>query len=200
MMRNPNLGSRVMLPFLAIVLVASACVCFSPTMCVVFPGGDMAECEQYIQDGCGDLDATSKVIIEAGQTGECMYYMSQSSGGGACTDFRLTSPLDGLAFGENTFYWDPYPGATSYRIKVFGDGQLRATYDIPGSQTNYTNNLSSGFIGEGSAFLIRIEALVGPGVICSDEHLLTRAAQIIPSNPIVVTPLPPPTATPFRLR
>src|SRR5690242_19414220 len=31
-----------------------------------------------------------------------------------CTKLRATSPRDGLAYGDNTFYWDPLPGATSY--------------------------------------------------------------------------------------
>jgi hypothetical protein len=37
-----------------------------------------------------------------------------------CTPFKATSPVDGLAFGLNTFYWDPAPGATSYRVTVVG--------------------------------------------------------------------------------
>lgn len=198
-MKKHHYARRIVLPLLASIMAVAACVCFSPTMCVGLNGADFSKCEEQMINGCGEFTGSDGEMLETGEYGDCMYYMAQAPGG-SCSDFRLTSPLDGLAFGENTFYWDPYPGATSYRIKVFGDGQLRATYEIPGTQTNYTNNLSTPFIGQGSAFLIRIEALVGPGVMCADEHLLTRAAQIIPSNPIVATQPPPPTATPFRLR
>ena len=39
-----------------------------------------------------------------------------------CRPFKATSPLDGLNYGMNTFYWDAAPGATSYRVNVQGAG------------------------------------------------------------------------------
>jgi len=52
-----------------------------------------------------------------------------------CSKFKATSPLDGLAYGMNTFYWDPAPGATSYRLNVVGFGtkdssSTNTTYDL----------------------------------------------------------------------
>jgi LysM repeat protein len=36
-----------------------------------------------------------------------------------CATLRGTSPLGGMAFGQNRFYWDPVAGATSYRVNVY---------------------------------------------------------------------------------
>lgn len=36
-------------------------------------------------------------------------------------DFAITSPLDGFAWGQTTFYWDPYPTATRYRLLIYND-------------------------------------------------------------------------------
>jgi hypothetical protein len=36
-----------------------------------------------------------------------------------CRSFHATSPLNGLNYGENTFYWDAAPGATQYRVTVY---------------------------------------------------------------------------------
>ncbi len=60
-----------------------------------------------------------------------------------CRPFMATSPLDGLNFGMNTFYWDAAPGATSYRVNVQGAGSKEVTapttsisFDISGAGFN----------------------------------------------------------------
>jgi hypothetical protein len=59
-----------------------------------------------------------------------------------CGGFKPTSPLDGLAYGLNTFYWDPAPNATSYRLNIVNVGAVEtgatnATYDLYNVGINY---------------------------------------------------------------
>ncbi len=45
----------------------------------------------------------------------------------ACGGLRATSPLDAWAPRSTTFYWDPAPGATSYRLNIVGLGPIEVT-------------------------------------------------------------------------
>ncbi len=84
------------------------------------------------------------------------------TGGNAdCSNFKATSPVDGLNFGVNTFYWDPAPGATTYRLHVVNFGT------IDSSSTNATYDLfDAGIQFEMSWF---VEALVDGQVACTSQ-------------------------------
>ncbi|MBL8163379.1 MAG: SH3 domain-containing protein [Anaerolineae bacterium] len=84
-----------------------------------------------------------------------------SGGGATCAGFRATSPLDGLAFGLNTFYWDPAPGATSYRLVINGAGSL---------ETGGTNaQFDLYFVGVNMQMSWYVEALVNGQVACTTD-------------------------------
>ena len=108
-----------------------------------------------------------------------------------CTHFRLTSPLDGMANGSNVFYWDPAPGATSYRLNVYNlsitGAPLVVSHDVPGVITHLQAGMDDGSIGSGIFFYVEIQALVGDQVACSQRVTLPRS---------VPPPAPAPTATP----
>jgi hypothetical protein len=82
-----------------------------------------------------------------------------NTGKADCTNFKATSPLDGLAYGVNTFYWDAAPGATSYRLNVVGFGT------IDSSTTNVTYDL----FNAGQQFQMSwfVQALVNGQVACT---------------------------------
>ncbi|MEO8609795.1 MAG: SH3 domain-containing protein [Chloroflexota bacterium] len=84
-----------------------------------------------------------------------------SSGALDCSTFRATSPLDGLKFGVNTFYWDPAPGATSYRLNVPAVGSI----EVPASTTSVNFDLSPA--GENYQLSWSVDALVNGAVACS---------------------------------
>jgi len=83
-----------------------------------------------------------------------------------CTAFRGTSPSGGLAYGENTFFWDAAPGATAYRLIVTnleeGRTVIRET-----QATNVTAVLDQQSIGGGFEFVWQVQALVDGEVACA---------------------------------
>jgi len=92
------------------------------------------------------------------------------SGQADCTNFKATSPLDGLAYGLNTFYWDPAPGATSYRLTVAGYGSI----DSSGTNVQYD------LFNAGQQFQMSwyVEALVNGQVACTTATVtVAREAQ-----------------------
>ncbi len=94
-----------------------------------------------------------------------------AAGQADCARFKPTSPLDGLAFGPTPFYWDAAPGATSYRINIFGqDGGLRAAIDATTTSTTYTFD-TGGNIGGGDLFSWNVEALVNGEVACTSGRV-----------------------------
>jgi hypothetical protein len=90
-----------------------------------------------------------------------------ASGSGNCEGFRPTSPLDGFAFGQTTFYWDGVAGADQYRVNVYTDGQLSASTTIDALSTTTNIDTSSGGIGDGQGYGWNVEALSGGQVICT---------------------------------
>jgi LysM repeat protein len=87
-----------------------------------------------------------------------------------CTRLYATSPLSGLAFGDNTFYWNPVPGATSYRVNVFSvdvnPGSLVGSWDTPSTRTSLVGYLG-GTAGPGFRFAWEVQALVSDIPICT---------------------------------
>ncbi len=97
-----------------------------------------------------------------------------------CKPFKATSPLDGLNYGMNTFYWDAAPGATSYRVNVQGAGSK----DVDAPTTNTSFDISSA--GFNPQLTWSVDALYKGVVVCS------TAPVTIPREwaPKPVTPVP----------
>lgn len=87
------------------------------------------------------------------------------SGAADCSTFKATSPLDGLKFGVNTFYWDPAGGATSYRLNVPGVGSVEVA--APNTSVNF--DLSPA--GENFQMSWSVDALVNGVVACSSAFI-----------------------------
>ncbi len=103
-------------------------------------------------------------------------------GGVDCSVFRATSPLDGLPYGSTTFYWDPAPGATGYRVNLYNldekGGALVGSFDAPAGSTNLTADLDVNSVGYGFSFAWEVQALSNGQVACvSNRYTVPRAAQ-----------------------
>ena len=90
-----------------------------------------------------------------------------SGGSGNCTGLKPTSPLDGLAFGPTTFYWDGTSLATQYRVNVFTDGELAHSETIDAFATTHTMDTATAFIGDGSSYAWNVEAIANGQTICT---------------------------------
>jgi hypothetical protein len=107
-----------------------------------------------------------------------------------CTPFRPTSPLNGLPYGQTTFYWDAAPGATAYQVNVFNEsGAQVATFQTGGGSTNLTGDLSN--VGSGFSFSWQVLALLNGQVACSSAPI-TMFREAVPTQ----APPPPPIFVP----
>jgi len=98
-----------------------------------------------------------------------------------CSTFRATSPLDGLNYGSNTFYWDGATGATSYRVNIYGmdeaRGALVRSFDSRGTATNLTADITNETTGFGFKFAWEVQALYNGVVACiSSRYTVPRGA------------------------
>jgi hypothetical protein len=102
---------------------------------------------------------------------------SQSSGGGGgtvngpaarlvdCSNFRATSPLGGMAYGQNTFYWDAAPGATDYQVTVYDEGgNVVASGQTGAPSTSVPLDVLS---ASGFTYSWQVSALVDGQVACT---------------------------------
>lgn len=103
-----------------------------------------------------------------------------AAGSADCSRFRATSPLDGLALGSNTFYWDAAPGATSYRVNIYNlelGGALMASYETSGLLTRVRGDAGEAAVGGGFHFAWDVDALVSDLVACTTPRVvLLRSA------------------------
>jgi LysM repeat protein len=95
-----------------------------------------------------------------------------------CNNLYGTSPLGGMSYGDQTFYWNPTPGATSYRVNVYnidaGGGRV-LSIDVPATRTNALLNVGSP-AGNGFRFAWDVQALVSDIVVCtSSRYSMFRA-------------------------
>lgn len=140
----------------------------------------------------GDILATLQQFAQGGASGQ-----GASSGPAAgqadCSNFKPTSPLGGMAFGLNTFFWDAAPGATSYRVNIFDEnGAQVASYETSDPTTNLVGDTSG--LGGGFSFSWQVVALVNGQVACSSATVgMQREA---PPAPEVEEPLPVTTPDP----
>lgn len=87
-----------------------------------------------------------------------------------CSPFRATSPLDGLPYGSVTFYWDPAPGATGYRVNLYNldeTGGLVGSYSAPAGATSLSADTRIVSIGYGFSFSWEVIALLNGQTVCS---------------------------------
>jgi hypothetical protein len=131
------------------------------------------------------IDVPDKEFVEPIATPVPTGNQTTTSGGHTvvvnCKPFKATSPLDGLNYGMNTFYWDAAPGATSYRVNVQGAGSKEV--DAPTTNANF--DISSA--GHNPEMSWSVDALVNGIVVCSTATI-TIPRQWSPPPP----PPPPP--------
>lgn len=100
-----------------------------------------------------------------------------------CRPFRATSPLDGLAAGTNTFYWDAAPGATGYRVIVSNlESGQNVVFSADGSQTSLIGNVDAVTVGAGFSFSWEVQALSGSQVVCTSGPIITQRGA--PATPL----------------
>lgn len=90
---------------------------------------------------------------------------------GSCGSFVPTSPTLGLGYGQNTFFWNPYQGATSYRVWINNLTGGLYSFDTNGAQSNLTVNLINETVGYGYDFVWFVEALVNGRVVCTSQTI-----------------------------
>jgi hypothetical protein len=91
-----------------------------------------------------------------------------------CSRFKPTSPLGGMQFGPTTFFWDAAPGATNYRLNLFGpSGQLLDSFTTTSDNPAISIDTSAGNIGSagGSNFLWSVDALFNGQLACSSSSV-----------------------------
>jgi hypothetical protein len=93
-----------------------------------------------------------------------------ASGQADCGRFKPTSPLAVMPLGVAPFYWDAAPGATAYRINLYGaDGGLVTSIDSAASSTTFQID-TNGF-GGGSNFSWSVDAFVDGQLACSSGRV-----------------------------
>jgi LysM repeat protein len=106
-----------------------------------------------------------------------------------CGGFQATSPLDGLSYGSETFYWDSAPNATDYQVNVYNydeaGGALVGSFFPEDEATHLTADTSIESLGYGFAFGWEVLALDNGRVVCSSGPFRV---------PREAPPAPPPVA------
>ncbi|MEO0562032.1 MAG: hypothetical protein AAF125_07960, partial [Chloroflexota bacterium] len=70
------------------------------------------------------------------------------AGAGRCPGFVATSPLDGMRWGKQDFFWDPAPGATSYRVDIYDSaGNIAGTGSTASTNANVDTGTGDGVGG-----------------------------------------------------
>jgi hypothetical protein len=102
-----------------------------------------------------------------------------------CNFLQLTAPLSGLPNGTATFYWNPLPNATSYRIKIYdNNSNLLATFDSQGTATNLSADVSWAAIGGQYDLQVELVAFGANGASCRETVTIPREAPSggVPNN------------------
>lgn len=111
--------------------------------------------------------------------------------GVTCAGFAATSPLDGLAFGDNTFYWDAPTDATglsTYRVIVVNQRTGRiVSFDTPTDSTSVNGVVDQNTVGFGYDFIWQVQALTADGAVaCDSEQVVLRRADV--NDPLGLNP------------
>jgi hypothetical protein len=146
------------------------------------------------QNGMGNpqlIHTGQRIVIPCGVDSGVSFTPQQPlASTSTCGGFRATSPLDGLTFGMETFFWDPAPNATSYQVNVYNErGSQVASFTTSAPATNLVGDVGGG-IGGGITFSWEVLAFNGGELICVSP----RTTMMRESPP--AAPPPPPTLTP----
>jgi hypothetical protein len=105
-----------------------------------------------------------------------------------CHTFNPTSPLGGMNFGSQTFYWNAAEGATSYQVNMYNDGGgLVASYPSSGNATNVTGDTSS--LGNGFSFSWEVQAFVNGQLACTSSRITMFRSAPPAAPPAQPTPM-----------
>jgi hypothetical protein len=85
-----------------------------------------------------------------------------------CAGFAATSPLDGLPYGNGTFYWDlPADVPDYFQVNVSGENGTTSFTTSSGTETNLTADLSANSVGHGFSFSWNVQAFVNNEAVCT---------------------------------
>jgi hypothetical protein len=88
-----------------------------------------------------------------------------------CRPFHAIAPLDGWGREDMNFYWEPAPGAQSYRFTFYNvdwfPGREVAVESAPGSTNTTVIDTSGANLGGGFVFEFMIEAIANGQVACT---------------------------------
>jgi hypothetical protein len=120
--------------------------------------------------------------LNAGQTQGGAVLSGPAARQVACSDLAPTSPLGGMAYGRNTFYWDAAAGATSYRVNVYDEnGTQVASGEVDAPTTNLTLDVLG---GSGFFYSWEVSALVNGQLACTTARItMQRSAPPPPPEP-----------------
>ncbi len=141
-----------------------------------------------------DIEAILRQLLgqRAGSGGPAGGFSGPAAVRADCTNFRPTSPLEGLPYGIATFYWDPAPGATSYQVNVYNErGERVASFSTDASNTSLSGDVASA--GAGFSFSWEVIALVDGQVACGSGPVTLFREAPPPAPP------PQPTLTPKQI-
>ena len=99
-----------------------------------------------------------------------------------CSNFVGLSPVDGMAFGPQPFYWTAAPGADLYRVVVASaDRPGVVTGDVPGGTLTTTIDIGVGALsqfGRGYDFFWSIQAFKAGAMACETEAIFQNREAI----------------------
>jgi len=103
-----------------------------------------------------------------------------------CATLVPTSPLGGMAFGQNTFYWNAAQGATAYQVNVYDEnGTLVASGQTNAPNTSLTLDVLG---GTGFSYSWEVSALVNGQLACTTARVtMQRGAAPPPPEPTQAT-------------
>jgi hypothetical protein len=142
-----------------------------------------------------DIEATLQALAALRQTNNSSSTGGQpagntgNQGSAQCGGFAPTSPLGNMPFAGVTFYWDPAPGAVTYRMRLYDAGHTLMR-EFTTTDTNVSVDFVTSTFG-GSLFFWQVEALVDGVVVCSaPEITLMRERDPNYQDPLPATDVP----------
>jgi Bacterial SH3 domain len=100
-----------------------------------------------------------------------------------CAGLRPTSPLGGMAFGAESFFWDGIAAASAYRVNIYNElGLLVASYETAAPATSLVGDTSAAVAGYSAAW--EVVALIAGQEACTSARVsMNRASPPGPEAP-----------------
>jgi hypothetical protein len=120
--------------------------------------------------------------LNASNTGGGAALSGPAAGQVDCGSLVPTSPLGGMAFGNNTFFWDGADGATGYQVNVYDEnGALVSSGQVNAPTTSLSLNVTG---GSGFSYSWEVSALVNGQLACTTIPVtMQRSAAPPPREP-----------------